>query len=168
MKRFDEAFELHRRAVAIRTEVMGPDRPETARARISMAEARLAGGHAREALAIYREALVVVEKAGEAEREGVGACLLGAALALLDLRRPAEALPLLDRARALTGEAAGPRGRALLLFATARALWDSRRDRARAVVLAGEARQQAAAAGPPAAEDARRIEAWLAAHRRGR
>jgi len=80
--------------------------------------------------------------------------------------RPADAVPLVERALAIREKASvsAPRPRFLL----ARALWDAPadagRDRARAC-LAEQARDALREAGTAEAEDLAEIEAWLAAHR---
>ncbi|HTM22550.1 MAG TPA: tetratricopeptide repeat protein, partial [Kofleriaceae bacterium] len=91
--------------------------------------------------------------------------LTGLAEALLGLDRPAEALPLAERAAAIREKNALPAELAESRFALARARWATG-DRARALAVARQARDGFAGAGALAAPQAAEVDAWLAARAR--
>lgn len=81
---------------------------------------------------------------------------------LLALGRPAEAVEVLERPGSLEGLTRAPSSVARLEFALARALWESRGDRPRAIQLAKTAAERYERTGFRARE-AQAARAWLAA-----
>jgi serine/threonine-protein kinase len=140
---------------AVLEKALGPEHPEVARALTLLGRTLVRSGQWADAEVRLQRALAVLERSGTR----VQADLQGPLLALGELRlaqgRPADAVAALERALAL-GEEAEVR------FALARALWDSRADRPRAVALA----EQASAHWERVAHPARRAEVsrWLADH----
>ncbi|MFO0596444.1 MAG: protein kinase [Myxococcaceae bacterium] len=106
-----------------------------------LAEALRRGGHFAEALVEDERALEAM-KGTPAESSSWAQPLVGRGLDLVGLGRAADALESLERAVRLRETLAltAPRGEAH--FALARALWDSKRDRARALTLAQTAEQE--------------------------
>jgi len=99
-----------------------------------------AEGRPEEALAKCREALALAEQAQPAYARGKSAILTCLGRALVDLGRPGEAIEPLTRALELYGqEMMLPEVRPEARFTLARALWDSKRDRPRAVEVAKQA-----------------------------
>jgi len=85
---------------------------------------------------------------------------------LLDLNRPAEAVPLLDRAvRLRSGQTRDPAQLALSRFIRARALDAAGGDRRAARREAQQALAVFVDLGDRARSDRREVEAWLAAHK---
>jgi tetratricopeptide (TPR) repeat protein len=165
MKRHDEAFDHHRRARAILTRALGADHPESAYCSVAMADARLDGGRPREALALYERAVPLLDAALEDANPQLGDGLFGMGRALAAVGQPARAVPFLERA-VRASDAAAPEFRAERRFALARALWDARRDRSRAIELAREARRLLESSGAGQEDSLRDIDAWLVARAR--
>jgi eukaryotic-like serine/threonine-protein kinase len=92
--------------------------------------------------------------------------LHGLAKAEMAMARPADAIPLLERALTLTQSLQWrPSFQAHAKLTLARALWDAARDRGRAVALAREAESIYAGLGPRAAKDRDVAAAWLRTRR---
>lgn len=165
--RYDDASELIERALSLSSAKMGADHPQTAWIRAARARLELRQGSHRAALRDFtsaREALE--ERLGDSP--GLIGPLLGAAESQLALDRAVEALPILERALALTvANRVDPRTEAKAKWLLARALWDasSGQDRDRASAVAGEAKLAIADLDDPAAAEVRaRLDAWLKDH----
>ena len=96
--------------------------------------------------------------------------LTGLGQSLLGLTKPADALPLLERALTLrTTHEIDPALLAKTRFALARALWTTPatqgRDRPRARTLAEQARDAYAALGDATKTELAEVQTWLAEHR---
>lgn len=158
---YDEALRLRMRALAIREVTQGKDSPELAESLTRLAYIQRERGALDEALALDTRALALLEAAGK-DGPVLAAALVGLGETHLRAARPAAAIPVLERALPLLG--ADERERlAELRFALARALWDARADRPRALALAAEARE-ALAAAPALAGRVEAVTRWLAAH----
>lgn len=159
-----QALPMMRRAVAI-FEAKMPGHPLTALCRGTLGEALRVLGRHDEAAAEYRAALRGVETSFFGpEHIYVSLPLQGLGLLLVDRGRPAEALPPLERALEVRERQPVPRGWLEdTRFTLARALWDSGRDRARALELARQARAGFAALGEAERTHRAEVEAWLAA-----
>ncbi len=105
---------------------------------------------------MFRAALVVSEKALGPEASDLAFFLAGIGHAYLDLKKPVDAIAPLERALRLLGTEGDPMSTAEIQFGLARALWASKRDRARARSLAEAALPHYKAAGNP------EVERWLA------
>ncbi len=163
-KRFPEARERIVRARAIFEKAFGPDHETVATALRVLGDTYLREGRYAEGLAEEQRALGVMGKVLAPDNVEVAAPLTGIGRAQVSLGRAAEAIPLLERALALRmGAGRDPIDAAETRFALARALWESRRDRARAWALATEAR--AAYGGARSATERAEVDAWLARHR---
>ncbi|MBA3502654.1 MAG: tetratricopeptide repeat protein, partial [Deltaproteobacteria bacterium] len=156
LERHAEALPYHERAFAITEKVMGADHIETATSRGYLANAYLGLGRSGEALPMFRAALVVSEKALGPEASDLAFFLAGIGHAYLDLKKPVDAIAPLERALRLRGTEGDPMSTAEIQFGLARALWASKRDRARARSLAEAALPHYKAAGNP------EVERWLA------
>ena len=122
-------------------------------------------GRHREALEEARRTQVLREQAGRTDQEvALSYTLANVGLALLGMRRPAEAVPPLERALAMQTRAGlKMSSTAEAMLALARALWQSGGDRARARKLASDAAEATRSA--PAGRIHREAVAWLADHR---
>jgi hypothetical protein len=105
---------------------------------------------------MFRTALVASEKALGPEAADLSFFLAGIGHAYLDLKKPADAIAPLERALKVRGTGGDPMSTAEISFGLARALWASKRDRARARALAEAALPHYQAAGNPD------VKAWLA------
>ncbi len=119
-----------------------------------------------ESLETYRRALVVDTGYLGDDHPDLAYALAGIGAAEVELERPAEAIPALERALALR-EAAGvePALIAHTRFLLARALWDADAGRQRAAALAESAAAAYRDAGPRSTEELRRVSEWLADRR---
>ena len=139
-ERFGEAEPVLARALAIRIARLGPEHPQ-----VGVVESNLGllADHRRhwdEAQAHYRRALAIWDKTLPPSHPHVAVGLRGLGHALLELGRPREALPLLERARSGKQPGLDPSDRALGEVFYARALWETGHDRARARELLLKAR----------------------------
>jgi eukaryotic-like serine/threonine-protein kinase len=165
--RTKEALSYDEEALRILERERGPDHPTTARARHSVACTLKNLGRLDEAAAEERRAI-------ESERKQLGAdspttilplSMLG--WILNEQHRPAEALPVLEQARALclkSGEQ--PRILALIDLQLGRALWMLGRDDARAWTLVESARKVLADFPKQQGSELRAADALLAQHPR--
>ncbi|MEW5743461.1 MAG: tetratricopeptide repeat protein [Myxococcota bacterium] len=150
------AFE---RAQAVSARLQGPAHPQGSIARLGLARCEFERGDATAALTIATAAGVDHAKAAGEKNPEQRSFLVVRAEALLALKRPAEARPVLEAAAALEGGSPGDRAEVTWLLARATLPVDRRRAR----TLAEEAFTVFAKGGP--AWKARRDEAkaWLAA-----
>ena len=86
------------RAVALLTELAGPDHPITGRALSVLARCASALGHYDQALDLDRRALAISERSLGPDHPEVGLAVFGIGSVLVDLNRPAEALAYHRRA----------------------------------------------------------------------
>jgi tetratricopeptide (TPR) repeat protein len=164
--RNEEALANNLRAQDIAAHAYGPATPEITSLLSNEGEVLVALGRAREAVPIFEHALELWPAGEKGDQMFVAFPLTGLGQAHLALGQPARALAPLERALRLREGGNDPAPLSETRFALARALWDSRGDRARARRLAEEARAaDARAAGPEAKAEAERIDAWLASHR---
>jgi tetratricopeptide (TPR) repeat protein/predicted Ser/Thr protein kinase len=166
-RRYAEALEYFRRALAVEEAAHGADSPQLLASWSNIGNELFALKRPTEALAAYQKAQHLFAKSGE-RPEAAFTLLIGQAAALVDLGRNEDAIPLATRALQLTEAGSGldrPANRAEAQFWLAKAL--VRRDLRRARGLAEEARRAFAAmpVTPEREEYDQEITAWLAAHR---
>jgi tetratricopeptide (TPR) repeat protein/predicted Ser/Thr protein kinase len=166
---YDEAVALHERALAIREMALGPEHPDVAASLSNLAAVRESTGAYDEAKVLYERALAIREKSLDPKHPGIAYPLLGLASVALEQDRPTDAVPLALRAvtvREKSGVAAYHLANAH--FMLARALWeapaDGGGDRARAIVLAKQARDAFRDAGKGGARELASVEKWLLQH----
>jgi len=157
----DRAEPWLRRAVASSVARLGPAHPRTATARRSLAYALIERGDARGALSLLEAALPVMLKELGPDSDEVAFTRAGFARAYLELGQPARALAFGEealKAHAMEGDI---RERSDLRWVVARALAATGGDRARAIRLAEQARDDLAADHDPigAARVARTLDA---------
>jgi tetratricopeptide (TPR) repeat protein len=160
------ALPLLRRALAIFA-AKAPGTPnEWAIAEAELGNAERGLGHYAEAVEEERAAIRCIEtKAGPASDSLLTPLpVLGAVY--LEEKRPDLAIPPLERAVKSydSPRPAYPRWSAEARFLLARALWDARRDRTRAVLLARQAREIYGKIPPSARTELSRLDLWLAGH----
>jgi eukaryotic-like serine/threonine-protein kinase len=152
-----------RRAEAIYSKLYGAEHVEVARARSVRADVLLRQERWKDATELYEGTIPLLARSPAAGELLIGA-QVNLAKAYVELRRPARAVPVLER---LAKDLArlNPQGRAALEYTLAQALWDSGRDRRRARALAGRALAgfQALEGTPP--EQIAEIKRWLKRHR---
>lgn len=114
------------------------------------------------ALLHFQRALDILDAYVDQEEHVAAYLHAGIGMTLLDLQRPIESIPPLERAvetysRQVAVSDRGGRSR----FALARALWETRRDRRRALELAREAETNFRRSGPLWVDRADEVNAWI-------
>ncbi|QRN98503.1 tetratricopeptide repeat protein [Archangium violaceum] len=137
MGRYEEARETFERALAVHVKAQGPEHPKTAYALTRLGNVLVALKRYGDAREKFERALALRKKVLGPEHPELALPLLGLAR-LAQLRgKPSEAISLIERALGLAvGESL-----AEAQLALARALWDSKQDRSRAVQLATQSRE---------------------------
>jgi tetratricopeptide (TPR) repeat protein/predicted Ser/Thr protein kinase len=158
--RFPAALREYQQALAIFTASFDPGSLYVGMAQASIGEVLRLQGEPAASLASYRQALATLEKVMGPRNPGLGISLVGISRDLLKLGRAAEAIPVSERALALFESQPGnPNYLNQARFCLATVLWDGGGDRARALRLARQAREELAAAKQT--DDQHEIEAWL-------
>jgi tetratricopeptide (TPR) repeat protein len=163
MGRHDEARRHLRRALQLLEKENGPDSATVGNALRPLARLELDTGAPQVALAHCQRALRLDEKTQGAETPDAALDMACLAQAHLALGAPEHALPLLERAYAVHARAPrDPLDQAWASFLLARALAEQRShpDRARAALLAREARGLMEGLGSRARLELREVRAW--------
>jgi serine/threonine-protein kinase len=134
---YAQAHEQAKRALASVEKVLGPDHPTTSAARVTLGRVLVHLDEWEEASRQLEHALTRQEKVLGPKHPRLADTLLGLAELRLAQHRPAEALPLLERALPLSRGVIS----AQVQFTLARALWASGGGRPRALELASKARR---------------------------
>jgi tetratricopeptide (TPR) repeat protein len=158
------SLELFRRALEIRDKHLGEDHPAFGITLGAIAGVLCALGHWQEALEHAERAQRVIGARLGPDHPDLAHSLIQGGTAKIELGRPREAIAGLELAFAIRIE--GRAQRAEAGFALARALWDSRTDRRRALDLARDARDDFSEGGPTWERLRRRADAWLRARAR--
>lgn len=159
-----KALPLLERALAMQEASQGPEHPTVALMLRNIASARRGLGEFDEAEKNARRALAIREKVLGANHPDVADSLTQVGETLLGAGRPSDAISWLERALALHVQVASDaESLGKCRFSLARAMWDAKRDRPRARVLANEARADLEQA-EDADEALEAVDAWLAAH----
>ena len=159
---YRQALVMFQRALEIRGKRLGHDHAHYGRSLGGIAGVLLELGRWKEALDHAQRAVRVMSARTDTVDGYIAFALHSSGNALIQLGRPREAIA--DLERAMPARIEGPPARAETGFALARALWDSRVDRRRAVQLAREAHAVFAAGGKRWEREAARAERWLRAH----
>lgn len=167
-QRFDEATDLYERALKIRQEALGPDHPDVAIILSCLGEVTLAQRDLDTAERYHRQALTIRERALGPDHPDVASSLLGVAEVELSREHFAAAKRLAERALAIRETATvGALEVAEARLFLARILWHDHGERARARVLAAEARDGLVEKNGRHHELRAAATQWLAAHRLG-
>lgn len=161
----DRAVEILRKVRATYAAKLEPNDPRTALIAFNLAEVLVEKKLHADARTEFEYAAAILEKALGPDHPYTAMALFGIGEADVNLGRPAKALAMLERAlaiRAVPG-ATDPLDLAETKYTLARALWDAKRDRARARTLANEARRMFAENGDEVT--ARKVDDWLASRR---
>ncbi len=141
MGKLEEAESYLQRALAIQVKAQGPDHPAVSFMRVNLAGVYLRQKDYAQALEHYRKALSIAEKSLGPGHRYVGEDLKGVGRSLVELGRPGEALPLLERSlKILEPQSKDPIEIAAVRFFLARALWETGARGDRALALAQQAR----------------------------
>ena len=160
--RHDDAVARLERSLAIADAWRGGTPAYAPMARINLANAQLALGRHADARAHYERAVDEAARTFSPRGPEVAEALVGLGRSTLAAGAPAEALAPLERALAIHAEApSDPMEHARARFALAQALWESSRDRTRALALAREALAAYDASGLRPVERGQ-VTAWLA------
>jgi hypothetical protein len=141
-RHWDAAEAADRRAIAILEKLQGPDSADVSGARRDLARVLALAGKLPAAIAEMHTAIAPLEKMGSDGEGRIVSAYTEIAEYQLAAGKPADALPNAERAVALALKRpvdANPAELGDAKFALARALWDTKRDRARARKLVGEA-----------------------------
>jgi serine/threonine-protein kinase len=160
LDRHEEARRHHVRALALTEKALGPEHPLVAISLTGLGMELVSLRRYDEAQQRLDRAQAIMEKKLGKDYPDLAYVFAVQATLLLERGKPAEALPLLERALKLS-----PKGASLaeMQFSLARALWEAKRsERSRAVALATEARDafQRLGHAPKAAKASK----WLAEH----
>lgn len=148
-------------AVEIAQKMLGPDHRELAAAYVGLGSWHLHVKQFREALAFLEKARDIQQKALGADHPHISRPLARMGRARLGLGDWERAIPELERALGLAEKRGAPPGTLEeARFALARALWNRKGDRARAVELATHARDGYAQARNQ--QELAKVQAWLA------
>jgi serine/threonine-protein kinase len=154
---YEEARRKYERALALREKGLGPEHAQVGSSLNELSSVLTVLKRYEEAERMSARARAVLEKALGPGHPDLADSLLGAGKLLLARGKPAEAVPLLEQALAISS----PQPRARIQFALAQALWAVGKERPRAVELATKAREHWQGLGHPRLDEASR---WLAAH----
>jgi tetratricopeptide (TPR) repeat protein len=158
-----EAEPLLERALAIAERALGPTHPKVAFALVGQAEVLEKLDRCAEAQPKLARAIEILETKWGPEHPYLASPLDTTGDCLLHGGDPAAAIAPLERALAIRTKAkASDPELAGTSFKLARALWESARDRVRALTLAGGARDRLAGVAAGRARERAAIEAWLA------
>jgi tetratricopeptide (TPR) repeat protein/predicted Ser/Thr protein kinase len=162
-KRDEEAEAHYLEALGIIERAHGPEHPHVAYTLINLAN--MLGGQDKpgEALPYNKRALEILEKALGPKHPNLGYPLTAIGKNLTALKRPRKALAPLKRALELREAKKTPDMQmAFTRFALANALWDSGKNRKRAIQLARQAAANYTRAGKASTEPLAEVEAWIA------
>jgi tetratricopeptide (TPR) repeat protein len=160
-----EALPYNQRAVDIFRKTFGAGHPEVATHLTNRGEILNALGRWREARALFTASLAVLTKELPPGDPSFGEALSGIGQSFLGESEPDKAIAPLERAVAIRDKSESePSHVAATIFMLARALWDSGRDRPRAVTLAKSART-VYGERPLWHDNVVEIDRWVAAHR---
>jgi tetratricopeptide (TPR) repeat protein len=163
MKHLAESEAYHRRALAIQEKTLGPDHPTVGIGLSNLGDALLSEKKFAEALPYFQRSLSIIEKRLGKNHPSAVYTLLGLGAALIGTGHADEAVAQLERADDIAKNTTVDPGVVNTLhFDLARALWESGKDRTRAVALARQA--HAALARSDDKETAEAAATWLAAH----
>jgi len=168
--KYDEARQLYERWLAINDTTLKPDHPNVALSLTGLGNVAYSQGKYEDARSFHERALVIWEKVLGPNDSTVAESLVGIGAALFALGEPTDALVPLERALAIcVAREIDPTLLTKTRFALARALWTAPvsegRDRARARILAEQARDTYGAAVKTKKAELVEVKAWLTKHR---
>ncbi len=162
MGRSEEAYDDFKRAAEILTKALGPEHPYVAYPEIGMADALAAQHKYEECLPHAERALEIEEKTLEADHPDLAFALISLGRCQLGVGHTAAAVGFYERAVALREKrASAPADLADARFGLAEAIWETGRDRQRAIHLVEQARDAYAEAGEDSAKDLAAARTWL-------
>jgi serine/threonine-protein kinase len=140
--RHDEAKAYFERAIAIREKALGPEHPFVAQSLISLANLYMAESKYADALPLVQRAIAITEASVGKTHPRLGYYLTALGICLIRTAHAVDAIAPLERALEIrtTAKIVDPTELARTRYILARALWDSRRDRTRALALAADAK----------------------------
>jgi eukaryotic-like serine/threonine-protein kinase len=160
---FERAHEEIQAGIKIWTNVYGPEHPEVAEALDVLATILHLDGLDAEALVEANKALKIKTKALGKDNPNLSYSMGNVGQALLGLKRYPEALAYLEKANQMQEKAKlSSEEIAEFRFAYARALWETKKDKNRALVLAAQARDGFRRGHDKRSED--EADRWLGAH----
>jgi tetratricopeptide (TPR) repeat protein len=166
MGRNEEALPHTDRAIAIFEKRLGSEHPDLAFQFANRAEILNALGRYEEGRRSFERARAIFDHEPESNAASLASALTGIGLSYIGEAKPEDAIAPLERALALHSDHQGDSSdRARTLFALARALWESNRDRGRARRLAEEAKSAYAKAAVDAQVTV--VDGWLRSHGSG-
>jgi len=163
---YEQARALTERALSIWEPTLGPEHPNVGICVGNLATVHRLTGAYEQAGPLYARALSIAEQALGPDHHTLSQPLVGLAEVALAQHRPADAVPLAQRAVAVQANQQLPaREQAEAGFVLVRALWEAPvgggRDRPRAVRLAEETRKALQEAGTGGASQLAELEQWL-------
>ena len=163
-KHYADAEGFHRRALAIQEQALGPEHATVGVGLSNLGDSLVLQKKFAEALPYLQRALAITDAKLGKEHPSTVYALAGLGAALVGVGRAADAVAALQRADGIAKKTPlDPDLVNTVRFDLARALWETGRDRKRAVTLAHDAQAELAKVGDNETADA--AQAWLAAHR---
>jgi tetratricopeptide (TPR) repeat protein len=162
----EKAREAASQALSDMSQAFGPDSPATCPARQVLGSIALSQGDAATALEHFQKGLVLREKQKGADHAVLGEYLAGIGECQLMLHRPQLALQAFERATHLNNvDREPPEVHAAVAWGLARAIWETKGDKASAIEHAREA-QRLFAQAYTLPDEAPLVDAWLDTHTR--
>jgi tetratricopeptide (TPR) repeat protein len=158
--RVDEARRAYLRAKEIWTASLGEHHANVAVALSNLGQLAIDEGSYDQAIALYEQALAIEEKTLGDRHANLAVTLTNLGVIHLSNDEPARALPPLERAYGIVGDADSVDA-AMTRYMLARALWELDQHE-RALGLARSARAALAKAGEPSAGELAELDTWLA------
>ncbi len=157
--RFDEALPLQKRSLASLEATYGADHPEVVASRSVLANIYLEAKRYKDALREFEHVVKDAERVLGPDHHDLSFYLSGMGKTLIELGRARDAVRAFERSLKLRGDQANPNDTAEVRFFLARALWDAKQDRSRAITLAESAREAYRSL------DMTDVEDWLKTHK---
>jgi tetratricopeptide (TPR) repeat protein len=162
-KRFSEAEGYFRRAFTIAEKAFGADHPTTAISHLNLGDALMSENRTDEAIGHFQATLAIAEKRLGPDHPLVVRALEGLGFCQLRLGHGGEAVQTLERAATLVQKKGMPGGlRREVSFDLARVLWETGRNRPRALALANQVHADAEKDGDRATAD--EVATWQSKH----
>ena len=165
--KFSEALPYYQRALVLTEKTRGPEHLDVGLALCNIADCLAEAGRYDEATAAGRRAIGIFDKVYKGPHPYIATTLNTLGHVELNRHQPQAAVVTLGRSLAMWEKIGSSdlAPTAAVRFLLARALWESGRDRARALSLATQAHAEYVKVGAKSKTELAEVDTWLAAHR---